>query len=171
MFDVCRNDIGKPGLFAEARKRSARGKAIEVVDVEPLAIIDSKEKVGVPPLKQKMDFGMHMEGKLMSDAMKIIRTSRRLAGIKPPTQRRSSSARGKQGAQEMREEEKGKVGREVYTPCWNVKKNNRLTSVDERKEWAENILPLRAKTKVEIYPGKELGGRIDHAIYEVLYYT
>lgn len=65
--------------FAKARKRSARGKAMEVIDVQPLASIKPKGKGAVPPLKWKMEFSTPMEGKLMSDAMKITRTSRRLA--------------------------------------------------------------------------------------------
>lgn len=67
----------------------------------------------------------------------------------------------------MREEEKGKMGGEVYTPCWNVGKNSWLTSMDEKKEWADNILPPSAKIKFEIYKGEELGNRIDHAVYEL----
>lgn len=64
----------RAGSFAKARKRSMRGKAMEVIDVEPLASIDPKEKDEVPLLKPKMDFGVPMEGKLMSDAMKITKT-------------------------------------------------------------------------------------------------
>lgn len=45
-----------------------------MIDVEPLASIDQKEKGEVPPLKQKMDFSVPIESKLMSDAIKITET-------------------------------------------------------------------------------------------------
>lgn len=38
----------KVGLFMEVRKRSIGGKAIEVIDVEPLVSIDPKEKEWCP---------------------------------------------------------------------------------------------------------------------------
>lgn len=31
----------------------------------------------------------------------------------------------------------------------------------------DNLLPLGVTMKFEVYKGKELGGRIDHAVYEV----
>lgn len=37
--------------FAEARKRSERGKTMEVIDVEPLASIDPEEKSEASLLK------------------------------------------------------------------------------------------------------------------------
>lgn len=46
-------------------------------------------------------------------------------------------------------------------------KNSRLTLMDEKKEWAENILSPGARTKFEIYKGKEPGSRIYHVLYEV----
>lgn len=85
--------------FVEARKRSARGKAMEVIDVEPLATIEPKGKGAMPPLKPKMEFSTPMEGKLMSDAMKITKTSRRLAGLRPPTTGGSSSTGVSKGTQ------------------------------------------------------------------------
>lgn len=45
----------RAGLFVKARKRSALGKAIEVINVEPLSI-DGKEMGAVPPLKAKDGF-------------------------------------------------------------------------------------------------------------------
>lgn len=78
----------RAGSFVEARKRSVQEKAMEVIDVEPLASLDPKEQGMVPLLKQKMDFSTPMEGKLMGDAMKITRTSRRLAGMRPSTSKR-----------------------------------------------------------------------------------
>lgn len=143
----------RAGLFMEVRKRSAQGKAIEVIDVEPPASIDHKEKRMVPPLKWKMDFSMPLEGKLMGNAMKITRTSRRLAGMRPSTLRGSNSAGGNQRAQGS----KGEVAEEVYASCWAVGKNSRLTSMDEKKEWAENILPPGARMKFKIYKGEEPG--------------
>lgn len=110
--------------FAEARKRSARGKAMEVIDVEPLASIDPTEKGRVPPLKRKMGFEMHLESKLMGDTIKIIRTSRRLAGMKPLTPGGSSSVGGSAGIQGSRSFEKSGEKGAVYTPCWNVDKHS-----------------------------------------------
>lgn len=43
------------------------------------------------PMKRKMEFSAPIEGKLMGDAMKITRTSRRLAKLKAPTTRGSNS--------------------------------------------------------------------------------
>lgn len=43
--------LARAGSFVETRKRSAREKMMEVIDVEPLASIDSKENGGVPPIK------------------------------------------------------------------------------------------------------------------------
>lgn len=82
----------RAGSFAEVRKRSTQGKAVEVIDVELLASIEPKRKGVVPLLKQKMEFSTPMEGILMSDVMKITRTSRRSAGLRSPTTGGSSSA-------------------------------------------------------------------------------
>lgn len=72
----------------------------------------------VPLLKCKMDFSMPLKGKLMGDAMKITRTSQRLAGMRPSTLGGSSSAGGNQGAQGSKGPKKGEVAEEVYTSCW-----------------------------------------------------
>lgn len=61
----------RAGSFMEAKKISARGKAMEVIDVEHLASIKPKEKGMVSPLKRKMEFNTPIEGKLMGDFMKI----------------------------------------------------------------------------------------------------
>lgn len=58
--------------------------------------------------------------------------------------------------------------KDVYALCWNVRKNRRLTSMDEKKEWTENILSPGARVKFEIYKREKLGSRIDHAVYEVI---
>lgn len=58
----------------------------------------------------------------------------------------------------------------MYVPCWNVGKYNRLMSMGEKKEWAENILPQGARTKFEINKGEELGSRIDRALHDVTCY-
>lgn len=71
----------------------------------------------------------------------------------PP--RESSSVGEKQRVQEVQEIGKGKGIEKVYTPCWNVRKSSQLTSVDEKKEWVENILPPGARTKFEIYKADE----------------
>lgn len=160
-------ESAKAGSFVEARKRSTRGKTMEVIDVEPLASIDPTEKEEVPQLKQNMDFGMPIEIKLMGGAMKITRMSRRLAGMKPPTRGCSNSARGSAGAQGSRGAEKSEMRGVLYTPYWNVDKHSRLSSMDERRDWVDNLLPPGAKTKFEVYKGKELRGRIDYAVYEV----
>lgn len=90
---------------------------------------------------------------------KITRTSRRLASMRSPTPGGSSSARGNQGAQGSKETKKGEMAEEVYASCWNVGKNSRLTLMDEKKEWAKNIQPPGARTKLKIYKGEELGSR------------
>lgn len=55
----------------------------------------------------------------------------------------------------------------VYIPYWNVRKTSRLTTVDENSEWVDNMMPLGARTKFEIFKETELGSRLDHNIYEV----
>lgn len=100
----------------EARKISVRGRAI-VIDVEPLASIDPKDKGVVPLLKPNMEFSKPREKKLMKDVMKITRTSRRLAGIRLPTSGDSSSAGLGQGAQGPKGTEKVEVVEVVYASC------------------------------------------------------
>lgn len=116
-----------------------------------------------------MEFSTPMEGKLMSDAMKITRTSRRLAGLRPPTTGGSSSTGVSKGTQASKVIEREGAAEAVYTLYWNVGKMSRLISVDETKEWVNNILPPGTKTKFEIYKDADLGGRIDHIVYEVKY--
>lgn len=86
----------------------------------------------------------------MGDAMKITRTSWRLAGMRPPTPGGSSSAEGNQGAQGSKGTEKGEVAKGVYVPCWNIGKHSRLMSKNEKKKRVDNILPPGARTKFEI---------------------
>lgn len=117
LFDVCRNGVGKASSFQEAIKRSERGKSMEVIDVEPLASIDPGEKGGVLPLKRKVDFDMPMEGKLVSDFIKITRTSRMLVGMRPQTPGGSRCTGGKQQVQGVKEMGKKKMVEEVYTLC------------------------------------------------------
>lgn len=35
----------------------------------------------------------------------------------------------------------GNQGVDVYIPCWNINKSSWLTSVDEKNEWVDNIMP------------------------------
>lgn len=53
-------------------------------------------------------------------------------------------------------------------PCQNISKVSRLTSVEEKNEWVENIMPPGARTKFEVYKDVELGSQLDHNIYEVI---
>lgn len=159
--------LGRVSSFEKARKRSVRGKAMEVIDVKPLASIDPTEKVGIFPLKRKMDFEMPLENKLIGDAMKITRTSRRLTGMKPSTAGGTGSAGGSAGIQGSKRGKKCEGKGAVYTPYWNMDKHSRLTIVEERGEWVDNLLPPGAKTKFEVYKEEELGSRIDHTVYEV----
>lgn len=55
----------------------------------------------------------------------------------------------------------------VYILYWNVRKTSRLTTVDEKSEWVDNMMPWGARTKFEIFKKMELGSRLDHNIYEV----
>lgn len=75
----------KVSSFAEARKRSARGRAMEVINLELLTSIEPKGKGIVTPMKRKMESSTPMKGKLEADAMKSTRASRRLAGLKAYT--------------------------------------------------------------------------------------
>lgn len=133
--------------------------------MEPLANVDPDEKGKAPTLKRKMEFIFPMEGKLMSDALKITRTLRSLAGMRDPAPGENSSVGG--GRQGVQERGNGKEGEEAHTPCWNAGKSSRLIAVDEKEEWAENILSSGARTKFEMYKADELSSRIDHTIYEV----
>lgn len=63
--------------------------------------------------------------------------------------------------------DKGNQGKGVYIPCWNVHKSNRLTSMEEKKDWVDNIMPPAARAKFDIYKEMELDRRLDHSIYEV----
>lgn len=124
----------RAGSFVEVRKRSARGKAMEVIDVEPLVSIEPKGKGAMPPLKRKMKFSTPMEGKLMFDAIKITRTSRRLAGLRPPIMGGSSSTGVSKGTQASKVIKREGAAEAVYMLYWNVGKMCRLISVDETKE-------------------------------------
>lgn len=94
----------------------------------------------VPSLKRKMDFSMPSEKKLVGDAMKITRTSWRLASIRPPTPRDSSSAGENQWEQESKGAKKSEMAKEVYTPYWTLGKNSRLTSTRKKSGQRTNYL-------------------------------
>lgn len=81
----------KVSLFTETRKRSARGRAMEVINLELLTSIEPKRKGIVTPMKRKMESSTPMDGKLIADTMKSIRAPRRLAGLKAYTTGGSSS--------------------------------------------------------------------------------
>lgn len=164
---VCRNGVGKGIVICRSHKKIGKRENHGGNLCGAVSEYRSNRKRGVPTLKGKMDFGMPLERKIMGDAMKITRTSCRLTGMKPPTRGGSSSARGSAGAQGSRGAKKSEMRGVVYTPYSNVDKHSRLTSMDERRDWVDNLLPPGAKTKFEVYKGEELGGRIDHAVYEV----
>lgn len=83
--------------------------------------------------------------------------------MRSPTPGGSSSTGVGKEAQVPKRMKKDEVAEVVYAPCWNIGKNSLLTSMDEKKELVDNILPPGAKTKFEIYKWAELGSRIDHA--------
>lgn len=84
-------------------------------------------------------------------AMKIPRTSRRLARMRSPMPGGSSNVGERQEVQEVLEIVKEKGSEEVYASCWNVGKSSRMISVNEKSEWVENILPPGARIKFEVY--------------------
>lgn len=51
----------KVSSFLEARKKSAREKALEVLDLEPLASVEPKEKGVMCSMKQKMEYSIPLE--------------------------------------------------------------------------------------------------------------
>lgn len=58
-------------------------------------------------------------------------------------------------------EKEGLAG-EIYMPYWNLSKTSRLTTVDKKREWVDNMMPPGARTKFEIFKDTELGGHINH---------
>lgn len=67
--------------FSDARKRTAKGKIVDVIDLEPLAMVEPKGKGTMNPLKWNAKSSTPLGEKLMRDAMRGTRTSRRLAGL------------------------------------------------------------------------------------------
>lgn len=120
-----------------------------------------------PPLKQKIESSTPMGEKLMTDAMRSTQTSRILAGLQVLTPGGSSSGTMGGAIQMPRVVEKERQEKGVYIPYWNVRKTSRLTTVDEKSEWVDNMLRSGARTKFEIFKKMELGSRLDHNIYEV----
>lgn len=72
-------------FFSDARKRTAKGKILDVIDLEPLAMIEPKGKGTMNPLKRKSEFSTPNGEKLMTDPMRGTRTSRRLVGLQVHT--------------------------------------------------------------------------------------
>lgn len=65
------------------------------------------------------------------------------------------------------EVDRGNQGESVYIPSSNINKSSRLTSVDKKNEWVDNIMSLGARTIFEMYKEVELCSRLDYSIYEV----
>lgn len=88
IFLVCNVDdfsgviTEKVSSFAKARKRTTRGKNTEMINLEPLAVIEPKEKSVMTPIKRKVETSTPMGGKLMADAMQITTSSRKLASLR-----------------------------------------------------------------------------------------
>lgn len=102
--------------------------------------------------------------------MRSTRSSKRFAGLRSGLSGVSGSGVLEKIAKTVEmaiEVEKHGLPNNMYIIYWNLSKMRRLTSWDERKEWVDNILPLGAKARFEIYREAELGCRIAHAIYEV----
>lgn len=114
----------------------------------------------------------------MKDAIKSTRTSRRLAEMRwddlsqemPSVGAENVSGKSTGTAETVIEVEKYNLVDDVFMPCWSLSKHMRLTTLDEREEWVENVLSPRAKTKFKAYKDTELGKKIDYTIYEVCYY-
>lgn len=85
-------------------------------------------------VKQKIETGMLIGGKLMVDVMRSTRASRRLAGLRAHTNGGSSSGAGNKVTNAPIMVEKEWLANEVYIPYWNLSKTSRLTSVDEKRE-------------------------------------
>lgn len=77
-------------FLSDARKRTAKGKTVDVIDLEPLAMIEPKGKGTMNPLKRKSEFRISNGEKLMTEAMRGTRTSRRLVGLQAHTTRGTS---------------------------------------------------------------------------------
>lgn len=69
-------------------------------------------------MKWKMEFSTTMEEKLMSDAMEITRTSRRLAGLRPPTTGGCSSIGVSKRTQASKGIEKERAAETCLTRMW-----------------------------------------------------
>lgn len=83
--------------------------------------------------KRKIETSTPIGGKLMADAMRNTRTSRRLVGLNAQTTKDSSSgAIGKVTTTPIVVEKEGMEDK-VYIPYWNLSKTNQLTFVDEKK--------------------------------------
>lgn len=67
---------------------------MEVINLEPLAFIEQKGKGPMTHVKQKIETGMPIGGKLMVDVMRSTRASRRLAGLRAHTTGGRSSGAG-----------------------------------------------------------------------------
>lgn len=166
--DIAGSMAENVSLFAEARKRLARGKAMEVIDLEPLALIEQMSKEILAPLKRKMEASTPLAGKLMADTMRSTRTSRRLAGLKTQSKGGSSSGTIRKVTSSPIVIEKEGLAGEIYMPYWNLSKTSRLTTLDEKRWWVDNMMLSGARIKFEIFKDTELGGHINHAIYELI---
>lgn len=71
--------------FSDARKRPAKGRSVDVIDLKPLAMVEPKKKGTLNPLKRIAEFSTPVGENLMADAMRGTRTSRTLTGLQVHT--------------------------------------------------------------------------------------
>lgn len=79
----------------------------------------------------------------MADGMQSTRSSRRLAELKSGVIEASGSATRVKGGKMSGAAKVEKCGLpdDVYIPCWNLSKMSRLISLEEQREWTDNLMP------------------------------
>lgn len=90
----------------------------------------------------------------MKDAMRSTRSSKRLEGLKAVLFGTSGSGQPERVAKTASAAiavERYNLPNEVYILWWNLSKTSRLTSLEERKEWLDNMMAPGARTKFETY--------------------
>lgn len=120
---ICRKYVRKGELFLRCKKKDGKGKTVNVIDLEPLAMTEPKGKRTMNPLKRKSESNTPIGEKLMTDAMRGTRTSKRLARLQAhTTEWTSGGTMGKVTAmpQEVDKEEQGEG---AFVPYWNVNKS------------------------------------------------
>lgn len=109
--------------FSYARKRTAKVRIVDVIDLEPLAMVELKGKGTMNPLKRKAESSTLLGEKLMSNAMKGTRTLRRLAGLQAHITGGTIGGTMRKAMAVPREVDKENLGEGAYIPYWNVNKS------------------------------------------------